>query len=128
MLLATVACLAVVWTAQTAAASNAGTRLEVPARVAEALHRAGFPVQKRCGFIDGPTVPGCWLTIERAGYSIHVVPHRSLRDAKVVYRRLSNPWAKGTRVAMVGTLIVSGFRVPARDWQTALTVVRRAAR
>jgi hypothetical protein len=129
MLLATVACLAVVWTAQTAAASS--TRLEVPARVAKALHRAGFPVQERCGFIQakgGRTVSGCWLTIEQSGYSVNVTPHPSVHDAKVVYRRLRNPWATKTRVAMLGTLTLSGFRVPAREWQTVLTVVRRAAR
>ena len=133
MLFATVACLAVVCTTQTAAAPNAGTRLEVPTRVVKALHQAGFPARERCGFIvaegvPAGQVPGCWLTIERSGYSVHVTPHRSLRDARVVYRRLRNPWATKTRVAMVGTLTVSGFRVPAREWQTIRTLVQRAAR
>jgi hypothetical protein len=104
------------------------TRLEVPARVAKALNQAGFPARKHCGFIDTPTVPGCWVTIERSGYSVYVVPHRSLRDAGVVYRRLRNPWATGTRIALVGRITVSGFRVPAREWQTILTIVRHAAR
>jgi hypothetical protein len=128
ILFATVACLVVACTARPAAARNAGTRLEVPARVATALHQAGFPARKRCGFIDEPTIAGCWLTIERSGYSVHVTPHRSVRDARVVYRRLRNPWAKGTRVAMMGTLVVSGFRVPAREWQTIVTIVQRTAR
>jgi hypothetical protein len=125
---ATVACLAVVWATQVAAARKAGTRLDVPARVATALHQAGFPARKHCGFIDAPSAPGCWLTIERSGYSVHVVPHRRLRDARVVYRRLRNPWATGTRVARMGTLVVSGFRIPAREWQTILTIVQRAVR
>jgi len=129
MLFATVACLAVVCASQSLAASHAGTRLEVPPRIATALRHAGFPVQKRCGFVDGPG-PGasaCWLSIEQSGYSVHVILHRSLRDAKVVYRRLSNRWATGTRVAMFGKLIVSGFRVPPRQWQTIVAVVRRSA-
>ena len=127
---ATVACFVVVCTPQTLAAPHAGTRLEVPPRIAKALRQAGFPVQKRCGFVDGPVpgVPACWLSIEQSGYSVHVISHRSLRDAKVVYRRLSNPWAKGTRVAMFGKLVVSGFRVPLREWQTIVTVVQRSAR
>jgi hypothetical protein len=128
MLFATVACLAVVCTSQTLAAPHAGTRLEVPARIAKALRQAGFPVQKRCGSVDEPGVAACWLSIERSGYSAHVIRHRSLREARVVYRRLSNPWAKGTRVAMFGKLIVSGFRVPLREWQTIVAVVQRSIR
>src|SRR3954467_3168124 len=131
ILFVAVACLAVVCTAQTAAARNAGTRLEVPARVATALHQAGFPARKHCGRIQaegGLAVPGCWLTIERWGYAVNITPHRTLHDARVVYRRLSNRWATATRVGMVGRLTVSGFRVPVREWQTILTVVQRAAR
>jgi len=128
MVFATVACLAVGCASQTLAAPHAGTRLEVPPRIATALRQAGFPVQKRCGFVDGPGVSACWLSIEQSGYSVHVILHRSLRDAKVVYRRLSNRWATGTRVAMFGKLIVSGFRVPPREWQTIVAVVQRSAR
>lgn len=128
MLFAAVACFAVVCTSQTLAAPDVGTRLEVPGRIATALRQAGFPVKKRCGLVDTPPVPACWLSIERSGYSVHVIRHRSLRDARVVYRRLSNPWATGTRVAMFGKLIVSGFRVPLREWQTIVTAVQRSAR
>ena len=130
MLFATVACLAVVCASQTAAAAQASTRLEVPPRIATALRQAGFPVQKRCGFVceRGAGVPACWLSIEQSGYSVHVILHPSLRDAKVVYRRLSNPWARGTQVAMFGKLIVSGFRVPPREWQTIVTTVKRSTR
>ena len=128
MLFATVACLAVACTSQTLAAPHTGTRLEVPPRIATALRQAGFPVKKQCGSVDNPTLPACWLTIERSGYSVHITLHRTLRDAKVVYRRLSNRWATGTRVAMFGKLIVSGFRVPPRQWQTIVAVVQRSAR
>jgi len=126
ILFATVACLAVACSSQSLAAPHAGTRLEVPPRIATALRQAGFPVQKRCGGVDAPGVPACWLSIEQSGYSVHVILHRSLRDAKVVYRTLSNPWAKGTRVAMFGKLIVSGYRVPRREWQTIVAVVQRS--
>jgi hypothetical protein len=128
MLVAAVACFAVVCTSQTLAAPHAGTRLEVPVRIEKALRHAGFPVQKRCGSVDEPGVHACWLSIERSGYSVHVVPHRSLHDARAVYRTLSNPWAKGTRVAMFGKLIVSGFRVPLREWQTIVAAVERSTR
>jgi hypothetical protein len=128
ILFAFVASVAVVCTSYPLAAPHAGTRLEVPAGIATGLRQAGFPVQKRCGFVDGPGVAACWLNIERSGYSVHVVPHRSLREAKVVYRRLSNPWAKATRVAMFGKLIVSGFRVPLGDWQRIVAVVERSVR
>jgi len=128
MLFATVAFLAVVSTMQTAAAPNAGTRLDVPARVGPALRQAGFPARKRCGFVDTPRIPACWLTIAQSGYSVSVTPHRSLRDARVVYRLLRNPWATKNRAVMMGTLIVSGFRVPAREWQTIVTIVRHAVR
>jgi len=131
MFFATVACFAVVCITETAAEPNApkaGTRLEVPARVGPALRHAGFPARKRCGFVDAPGNPACWLSIRQAGYAADVTPHRSLRDARVVYRRLRNPWATKNRVAMMGTLIVSGFRVPAREWQTIVTIVRRAVR
>src|SRR3954454_22375941 len=131
VLFATVACLVAVCTVQTAAARNAGTRLEVPAGVAKALHRAGFPARERCGGIQadrGRTVPGCWLTIERSGYSVNVTPHPSLHAARVVYRRLRNRWARKTRVAMVGRMTVSGFRVPPGEWQSILTIVQRTSR
>jgi hypothetical protein len=132
LIIIVVACLAVVEAAQ-AVTSSTGPRLKVPRRVAKALHQAGFPARTQCGEIDDlgvpiRTVPGCWIVIEQRGYSVHVVPHSTGRSARAVYEQTYSRWAKKRRMAVVRNLVVYGFRVPARQWQTIRRLVIGATR
>jgi hypothetical protein len=116
---------------QGAVAYNAVPRIVVSPRVANALHQAGLPARVQCGEVADSgrptrTVPGCWIVVERRGYSVHVVPHSTGRAATVAYERTYNRWAKRTRMAIVRNLVVYGFRVPASDWLTIRRLVVRA--
>jgi hypothetical protein len=128
MLIIVIACLAMLEVAQSAVAYNATPRLTVPPRVAKALHQAGFPARTQCGEIADSgvptrTVPGCWVVVERRGYSVHVQPHSTVMAARAAYERTYNRWAKSTRMAVVQKLVLYGFRVPASEWETIRRLV-----
>lgn len=122
-----VACLALLGAGQVAVASGATSRLKVPALVATALHRAGFPARTQCGGVidvgQARPVPGCWLVIEWRHYSVHVIPHSSRQAARAVYKSTYNRWARKRRMALVRNLVLYGFRVPGSDWQTIRALV-----
>jgi hypothetical protein len=116
--------------------------LRVPARLAQALVRQGYPVRHPCGSVLEPpprrgthgvlvgtrAVAACWLRIYKAGYSVSISPHTSRAAAKLAYQRSYNKWAQNTRRVAIGPFLVSGFRVPEADWNVIRRIVSSVAR
>ena len=128
-----VACVGLFQAALAAATSDSRPRLEVPPQVTTALCQDGFLARTQCGGISDfgvptRTVSGCWLVIERPGYSVHVVPHSTVMAARAAYERTYNRWARNKRMAVVRNLVVYEFRVPASPWQTIRGLVMGATR
>jgi hypothetical protein len=70
-------------------------------------------------------MPACWLVIYKDGYSVSVTPHSSRAAAKLALHGIYNKWARTTRRIVLGRLVVSGFRVPAKDWNVIRQIVSR---
>jgi hypothetical protein len=98
--------------------------------VEKALAAAGYPARSHCGItivppphvgsgnhvFAGHEVPTCWVVVERDGYSVHVTPYTSAALAKLAYERTRNPAAKTTRRAAIGNVVLTAYRLPAREW------------
>jgi hypothetical protein len=118
-----------------ASAASRSRSLRVPARVAQALIRRGYPVRPQCGEVADPppptrshsvialgSLPACWIVIESNGYSVSVTPRTSSAAAKIAYKSVYNRWAKTVRVAAIRNLLVYAFRLPEDHWH----VIRQA--
>jgi hypothetical protein len=111
-------------------------KLTIP-HLREALIREGYPARTQCGQVAEPppaptsdggvvrltSVRACWVIIERDGYSVSIIPHSSSAAAKLAHRSLQNPWAKQSRSATVGYVLISAFRLPKSDWPRIYRVV-----
>ena len=112
--------------------------LKVPQRLTQALVRQGYPVRHPCGSVIEPPpriggthghvvlpndLPACWLVIYKDRYSVSITPHSSPAAARLAYQRTYNKWTRTTRRIVLGRLLVSGFRVPAQDWNAIRQVV-----
>src|SRR5665213_1898394 len=130
-LIIVVACVGLVQAAQAAATLDSRPRLKVPPQVTRALRHDGFLARTQCGGISDfgvptRTVPGCWVVIERTGYSVQVVPHSTVAAARAAYEQTYNRWARNRRMTIVRNLVVYGFRVPGSSWQTIRRLVMSA--
>jgi hypothetical protein len=109
--------------------------LRVPARVAQALVRRGYPVRTQCGEVADPpapaglhgvvvlgSLPACWIVIEGNGYSVSITPRTTSAAATIAYKSVYNRWAKTVRIAAIRNLLVYAFRLPEADWH----VIRQA--
>jgi hypothetical protein len=112
-----------------AAYGGSGHPLTVPGVQAALVHN-GFPARTQCGeVIEPPPAPGshshsvsarliaaCWVVVERDGYSVQVIPHSNTAAAKLAYERTHNSWAKRSREAVIGHVVLTGYRITAADW------------
>lgn len=117
--------------------------LQVPAGLAQALVRQGYPAHQACGSVMEPpppsrthgsniiirveSVPACWLVMYTSGYSVSITPRSSRAAARLAYLRTHNRWARSTRSIAIGTLLVSGFRLPEADWKVIVRTVSAVA-
>jgi hypothetical protein len=112
-------------------ASYGGTGRPLTARgVQAALIRNGYPARTQCGEVvepppplgshshifSGRSIPACWVVVERDGFSVYVTPHSNAAAATLAYQRTHNPWAKQSREAAIGDVLLTGYRVTKADW------------
>jgi hypothetical protein len=111
-------------------AAHGGTGRLTATGVQAALIANGYPARTQCGEViepptvlgshshifNGRSIPACWVVVERDGYSVYVTPHSNATAAKTAYARIHNPWAKQSREAAIGDVVLTGYRITRADW------------
>jgi hypothetical protein len=107
----------------------AASVLAIPASLVDDLRSQHYPVRVVCGGVleDRGFVPACFARIAQGGYSVTIAPHTTEAAARAAYERTSNRWATTKRETAIGTLLLTGFRVPAGTWRSLVRLVRANA-